>query len=87
MAVDQANHLFVASPKAITAYDLATGTILYSITSGIHHPTAMAFDAMGRLYVSNVGNSTVAVYGVGSDQLLQTVRAGVQRPSAVAIGP
>lgn len=61
------NRLFVSSvgtPQSIDAYDLplvAGAGPVFSITSGLNAPEAVALDANGRLYIGNLSDSTVAV--------------------------
>jgi len=61
--------LFVASVTGNGRVDVYTLPITtssapaFSITNGVNLPEAVALDAAGNLYVGNLGNSTVAVYG------------------------
>jgi sugar lactone lactonase YvrE len=75
---------------AATVYGLQRGKLLQKITDGIDHPTALAFDASGELYVANKeprGGSTysgsVSVYAAGASKPAR-ILAQTANPDALA---
>jgi sugar lactone lactonase YvrE len=58
-----------------------------SITNEINSPTQLAFDAVGYLYVTNLGNNTVTVYHPSESlsQIVTTISSGLTRPQGIAV--
>src|SRR5262249_42047326 len=102
MTLDFNGNLYVANAGNNTvsafhfAYD-ANGNLLPSsftpsaTFTGLDGPDALAFDALGNLYVANAGNNTVSVFnnafgvvfGFGSTTPTSTL-SGLNGPSALA---
>jgi hypothetical protein len=64
----------------------------FAITTGVNTPEAVAVDAVGNLYVGNLGNATVAVYAppfsaASAPTLSFQVNAGAFAIFGMAIGP
>ncbi|HEY1974911.1 MAG TPA: hypothetical protein VGG89_00010 [Candidatus Baltobacteraceae bacterium] len=60
-------HLYVLNADdQIAVYNPATRKLLYTITAGLHVPTAMAFDHNGNLYVANNTSSNSSSAGTGN---------------------
>ena len=59
--------------------------MLRTIHSGIERPKALAFDAVGDLFVADTAN--VTVYAPGTTSVLRTISKGVSAPVALGFGP
>ena len=102
-SVQKGSNLYVASggghqgnpplPGAITVYGLQHGKLLQTISQGVDHPTALAFDASGELYATNEEPAdgtnylgSVSVYAVGRVKPLRVLKQTAY-PDAVAFDP
>lgn len=61
------------------------------VASGIHQVDSPAFDALGRLYVTDSGSrgtkNPVSVYSVSRDGIKQPVPVDIANPTSFALGP
>jgi sugar lactone lactonase YvrE len=55
------------------------------IVDGVANPEGIAVDAVGTLYVANIGNSTVTEYPAGSTSPSVTLSTGISRPLDVSV--
>lgn len=67
----------------ITVYAPGGSDVLWSVTTGVSHPVALAFHAHD-LFVANA--ATVTVYAHGQD-LVRTISQGIGNPRALSFGP
>lgn len=79
---------YLATGGSVVVYD-GEGTIASkTITSGVSGADALAFDAAGDLYVSNIGLSPgVKEYAGAGTTLTSTLTTGVSNPQAIVIVP
>jgi hypothetical protein len=84
-------NLYVANydGNSVTVYAQGSGSVLRTISHGVYHPLALAFDGTLNLYVVNVPASSgyygdVTVYARGSKKVLRTISQGVNGPDALA---
>jgi hypothetical protein len=55
------------------------------IATGISNPGRLAFDAVGNLYVTNIGTNSVTIYEPVNLTQIGTVASNIQRPLGVAV--
>ncbi len=59
-----------------------------TITSGLDNPTSVAFDSLGRVYVSNISSSTITVYApnrTSQPNFTLGSPSNIYRPASIAI--
>ncbi|HTW84702.1 MAG TPA: hypothetical protein VMD91_11585 [Candidatus Sulfotelmatobacter sp.] len=68
LLVDPAGDIFVSAPDLNAVYDFAAPyTTTYTIASGVNNPGSLALDAVGDLFVGNVGSLDVTEFGPPAD--------------------
>jgi hypothetical protein len=63
----------------------AVPTPIGQITSGVDAPAGVAVDKHGRIYVANIGNSTVTEYQHGHTTPIFTISTGLSSPYGIAV--
>ena len=82
-----AAHNPVSQANEVDVYDAeAPFTFLRRITQGISGPNAMAVDAHGDVFVSNVDNATVEEFGPQSSTPIKVFRTSFRNPLTLAVG-
>ncbi len=74
-----------ASPGWVSEYALGHTKPLREITRGINTPAYCAIDALGNLWVTNIGLDDVAGYRKGSTKPYITITEGLTYPDGIAI--
>jgi sugar lactone lactonase YvrE len=79
-----ANQGFTSSDIGdITVYEPGSSQPAYSNSDGIAVPKSLAFDSDANLYVSNIENSSISVYAMGSTSILRTITEHVVEPTSM----
>ena len=75
-----------ASGGGLAVYPPGAQTPAHTITNGIDHPTALAVDSFGNIYVANGKANSVGVFTSSHDEGPdRTITTGVSNPRALAI--
>src|ERR1700722_4950821 len=77
----------LAARPATTSFQALTcdSKPVRNLTGGVDGAHPLAFDGLGRLYVANFQNDTLAIYDPGSDTPRETIHAGLSAPDALAV--
>jgi DNA-binding beta-propeller fold protein YncE len=92
LAVDSTGQLYVAVPDYAVRHGgwisvYAPGGTQPISKVPVHFPVALALDPSDNLYVADQGkHNYVLVYSPGATKLLQTIKLGLDEPSALLIG-
>ena len=74
------------TPNHIEVFPIGASAPLATISTGIHAPASMLFDANGTLYVANASSNTVTIYPYPyTTTNPTTVSTGVNAPSAIVM--
>jgi len=73
--------------NAVYIYKAASPTApIGTITNGLSEPLGSFVDGSGKLYVANLGSSSVTVYAPGKTAPSKTYTSGLSEPIGVAVG-
>jgi hypothetical protein len=81
------SYVYVAdnAQKALLVYRFGVPSAPVDVVRLGDAPQGVAADSKGNVYVSLFNSSTVRMYSAGAKQLLQTISAGLYKPTGVAI--